>query len=321
MTSNTSRCSIWPEFEAEELRTPTIHGQHLKSNRTGGAYCISVEAGAMINALSDSRKARLTTWLVNQRLQGVTEPVVTKEVLSYVDSSSPLSVHERADRLLRFTAMQASNVGDRVSILQDVDGAFAWSESTGWHEVDYFLDYLQAMGWLNGERFGNGGFIGTVTVDGYAHLVDSATNTTSTQAFVAMWFDRSMDDAYYQGIVPAIQRAGYNDLRIDKKSDVVKIDDEIIAEIRRSRFLVADFTQHEREARGGVYFEAGYAKGLGIPVIFTCRKDVVDANNLHFDTRQYAHIVWETPEELRDNLLNRIRARIGQGPLAPDQGL
>ena len=275
----------------------------------------------MINALSDSRKARLTTWLINQRLQGVTEPVVTKEVLSYIDSSSPLSVHERADRLLRFTATQASNVGDRVSILQDVDGAFAWSESTDWREVDYFLDYLEAMGWLNGERLGNGGFFGTVTIDGYAHLVDSAANTTSIQAFIAMWFNRSTDDALRYGIELAIRDAGYRPFRIDQKPDLVKIDDEIIAAIRESRFLVADFTQHEREARGGVYFEAGFAMGLGIPVIFTCRKDVVDANNLHFDTRQYAHIVWETPEELRIGLRNRILARVGEGPLAPDQGL
>lgn len=123
-----------------------------------------------------------------------------------------------------------------------------------------------------------------------------------------MWFDASMDDAYEKGIKPAIEEAGYEAMIINRKPDVVKIDDEIIAEIRRSRFLVADFTQHEKEARGGVYFEAGFAEGLGLPVIYTCRKDSV--GNVHFDTRQYAHIVWETPDELRQGLLNRIRARI-----------
>ncbi len=35
------------------------------------------------------------------------------------------------------------------------------------------------------------------------------------------------------------------------------------------RFMIADFTGH----RGGVYFEAGFAHGLGIPVIWTCRED------------------------------------------------
>ena len=130
-----------------------------------------------------------------------------------------------------------------------------------------------------------------------------------------MWFDDSMNEAFDKGIQPAIEDAGYRALRIDLKPDVDKIDDEIIAEIRRSRFLVADFTHGEKGARGGVYFEAGFAFGLGKPVIYTCRADMVD--DLHFDTRQYAHIIWNTPEELREGLNNRIGARIGESPGRP----
>ena len=262
---------------------------------------------------SESQKACLTTWLINQRLQGVAEPEITREVLAYIDTVRPLVVHERADRLLRFAASRASNVGTRVSVGPTTAGTYAWSESTEWEEVDYFLNYLREMGWLSGERRGDGTFVVVVTLDGHARVAQSEMNTSLTQAFVAMWFHESTDDAFYQGIVPAIEHSGYRPLRIDQKPDVVKIDDEIIAEIRRSRFLVADFTQYEKEARGGVYFEAGFAEGLGIPVIYTCRSDVVE--HLHFDTRQYAHIVWEAPEELQNGLLNRIRARIGQGPV------
>jgi hypothetical protein len=39
-----------------------------------------------------------------------------------------------------------------------------------------------------------------------------------------------------------------------------------------------------------------------------CRKDQV--NDLHFDTRQFNHILWETPEDLRRQLADRIRAVI-----------
>ena len=101
-------------------------------------------------------------------------------------------------------------------------------------------------------------------------------------------------------------------MRIDRKQDVIKIDDEIIAEIRRSRFLVADFTHGKDGARGGVYFEAGFALGLGIPVIYTCREDAID--EIHFDTRQYHHTTWKDPEDLRDKLEKRILALIGEGP-------
>jgi hypothetical protein len=35
----------------------------------------------------------------------------------------------------------------------------------------------------------------------------------------------------------------------------------------------------------------------------------------HFDTRQYNHIVWNDPAELRNKLANRIGALIGDRPL------
>jgi hypothetical protein len=68
--------------------------------------------------------------------------------------------------------------------------------------------------------------------------------------------------------------------------------------------VVADFTGH----RGGVYFEAGYAQGRGIPVIWCCRKD--DIEHAHFDTRQNNHVTWTTPAELRELLKNRIAATL-----------
>ena len=128
-----------------------------------------------------------------------------------------------------------------------------------------------------------------------------------------MWFDRSMDQAYEKGIGPAIEEAGYEPLRIDRREHNGKIDDAIIAGIRRSRFLVADFTQGACGARGGVYYEAGFAHGLNMPVLFTCRQDAIE--HVHFDTRQYNQITWETPEDLRTRLVQRISATIGDGPL------
>ena len=87
------------------------------------------------------------------------------------------------------------------------------------------------------------------------------------------------------------------------------IDDRIIADIRRSKFLVADFTGQKH----GVYFEAGLALGFGKPVIWLVRENEFD--KLHFDTRQYNHIGWTEPQDLRARLFNRIEATIGHGPL------
>ena len=130
-----------------------------------------------------------------------------------------------------------------------------------------------------------------VTVEGRSHIEEEKVNVNYTQGFVAMWFDDSMEEVSRDGIESAIVDAGFSPFRIDKKLDVNKIDDEIVAQIRRSRFLVADFTHGETKARGSVYWEAGFAYGLGIEVIYTCHKGMAD--DLPFDTRQYSHILWE----------------------------
>lgn len=126
----------------------------------------------------------------------------------------------------------------------------------------------------------------------------------SKRAFVAMWFDSSMSDFYDNGIKPAVIKADYDPIRIDTQEFNSKICDEIIAEIKRSKFMISDFTGQ----RGGVYFEAGYAMGQNKPVIFVVKED--DLKTVHFDTRQYNHIVYNSPEELRKKLYDRICATI-----------
>jgi nucleoside 2-deoxyribosyltransferase len=135
----------------------------------------------------------------------------------------------------------------------------------------------------------------------------------SIQGFVAMWFGDEVTSAYTDGIKPAIEDAGYRALRIDDREHIDKIDDQIIAEIRRSRFVVADFSCPPNNVRGGVYYEAGFAHGLRIPVFYTCRQS--SFHDVHFDTRQYAHILWTDHADLRAQLRNRIRAVLGDGPL------
>jgi nucleoside 2-deoxyribosyltransferase len=131
----------------------------------------------------------------------------------------------------------------------------------------------------------------------------------SAQGFVAMWFDASTADAWEHGLRKGIADVGYRPLRIDKAEHINKICDEIIVQIKRSRFLVADYTGH----RAGVYYEAGFAAGRELPVILTCKKSEID--KLHFDVRQFNCIDWETPAELASRLEARIGAVLGDGPL------
>lgn len=122
-----------------------------------------------------------------------------------------------------------------------------------------------------------------------------------------MSFDPVLDRAYEDGIVAALTTVKLEPVRIDKVHHNEKICDRIIAGIRECGVLIADFTGH----RGGVYFEAGFAMGLGKPVVYTCREDELD--KAHFDTRQYNHIPWREPADLRDQLVDRLQATIVPG--------
>ena len=320
-------CPIW--------RTPARLAQYgrlgwvVDSPRAGGKYSITDGALLMLQRFDGHLMARLTSWLIEQRRLGDPCPAIDSEQLNLVEQARDLSVHKRADNLLRYILTKTPHIGrifalekDR-SLIEDPEGGpvarrfwemLAWSESLEMEELEYLLDYLVSEVWLERDRGGATCPCYSLTVRGYGYLdqIDRAI-PNSAQAFVAMWFHESMDPVWSEGIRPAISDAGYEPVRIDQRDHLNKIDDQIITEIRRSQFIVADFTHGGEGARGGVYYEAGFAHGLGLPVIFTCQADALDT--VHFDTRQYPHIVWQSPDELRGRLSRRISAVLGDGPL------
>ena len=127
-----------------------------------------------------------------------------------------------------------------------------------------------------------------------------------------MSFQEDLNDAWTNGFDPGIRMAGFRPLRIDNKDYVGGITDEIMAEIRQSRFVIADYTGQ----RNGVYFEAGFALGLGLTVIPTCRTDEV--GKLHFDIKHLNTLLWNTPGELATALSKRLKAVVGAGPEATE---
>jgi nucleoside 2-deoxyribosyltransferase len=144
-----------------------------------------------------------------------------------------------------------------------------------------------------------------ITPHGWQHLRELKKRPAgdTIQAFVAMWFHEDRNP-FYAEIEKACLETGYKALRIDNKEHNEKICDQIIAEIRKSRILIADMTGN----RGGVYYEAGFAFGLGLPVIYIV--DRSDIDKLHFDTRQYNHIVYENKADLYEKLKHRIEATV-----------
>lgn len=117
-------------------------------------------------------------------------------------------------------------------------------------------------------------------------------------AFIAMQFGKPDLDAVVNDCFrPAVTATGFELKRLDDSQPAGLIDDRLRVEIRQSRFLLADLTHHNK----GAYWEAGFAEGLGKPVIYLCRKDVFEdkSQGTHFDTNHHLTVVWD-PEKLSD---------------------
>jgi nucleoside 2-deoxyribosyltransferase len=270
--------------------------------RQCGRFELTGTAEAVLASVDPRLKMKIGFWTRDQNELG-DQPIVTDYKIEEVKALPELTVMERAERLLRFAIREQRDLGGFIKFPSAEAVGITHSRSDP--DVIALGRLLRERGWFS-DNISAGS--AQVSPNGFIHA--SETNATeSVSGFIAMWFDPSMNTARSDGLEPALRAAGYTPIVVSGVEHINKIDDEIISQIRRSRFLVADFTGH----RGGVYFEAGFAMGLGRPVFWTCRKD--DLKNLHFDIRQYNCIDWTDPVDLATRLKRRIEAVIGAGPI------
>jgi len=108
--------------------------------------------------------------------------------------------------------------------------------------------------------------------------------------FMAMEFGHpDLENVVANHIKPTILRS-FN-IEVNTARDVAQAGllDEIIRDhIRRAAFVLSDLTH----GNNGAYWEAGFAEGLGIPVIYTCEKRVFDNESTHFDTNHLTTVMW-----------------------------
>lgn len=127
--------------------------------------------------------------------------------------------------------------------------------------------------------------------------------TKRNQIFVAMMFSADMSSIYENGYRTVIQSLNYSAMRIDEKDYTGLIINEITSEISDSIALIADLTGN----RGGVYYEAGIARGLQlcnhpIKLILTCKQDFFDKEKVHFDVSGDKILLYENENDLKIKL-------------------
>jgi DNA-directed RNA polymerase subunit RPC12/RpoP len=275
-----------------------------------GTYRVTEGAANKIDdgpTLSKRQIANIGGWIEENKT-----PTIEASNIDYLLRLQPPSFNERADNLLMAISDRTEYIGGE-ALVKIPD--YFWMR-TAWcsdlNELQYFFEFLKERKFIDRSALIPNKNTGVkIVFNGWARLDElRAALPDSAQGFIAMWFHEKVNFIHQDVIAPAIEAAGYKPHRVDQREHADKIDDEIIVQIRRSRFMVADFTGH----RGGVYFEAGFAKGLGLPVFWTCQQDQI--KKLHFDIRQYNCIPWKKNklDEFGEALANRIEAVLGRGP-------
>lgn len=261
-----------------------------------GGYGISRSLLAMLE------KGEISSWqraIVSYTLRrSSTQPLVTTTFVDSVLANSELpSASELLDNLLLHVSGEVRAPGEYIDLkavtLRAVLGALT---STG---VRWGIEQAIGLGLLEGDVVRTIGpddqyqvLQATLTVKGWTHIEGLLRKAKdSRKVFMAMKYgDPQLDAIFKEHFKPAVRETGFNLFRLDEEPRAGLIDDRMRLEIRTSQFLIADLTH----GNAGAYWEAGYAEGLGRPVIYTCRKDIFDNEKTrpHFDTNHHLTVIW-----------------------------
>jgi hypothetical protein len=219
---------------------------------------------------------------------------------------------EQADLLVQWLAQHSPAPGESVAISFEEHGAIVGAKSHA--GLAMLLEHLKKVQWIDGPfgRYLSGEVHARVhlTFEGWEHYEALRIGLASyRKAFMAMQFgDEPLNQMLNTVFRLSAKRAGFDLFKLDDNPRAGLIDDRMRVEIRAADFVIADLSHNNL----GAYWEAGYAEGLGKPVIYTCEKSKFEATRTHFDTNHHLTIIWSAAEaELAgEQLTQTIRATL-----------
>jgi hypothetical protein len=219
---------------------------------------------------------------------------------------------EQADLLIRWLAENVEGPGETVWVEPATHRSIIGAKSD--EGFGLILRYLFEAGLVEGslsEAMGTPGRAHvTLSFKGWDYYEQLRRGgATYRKAFIAMKFGDQILDKVLVGIFkPCVKQAGFELYRLDDTPRAGLIDDRLRVEIQSSDFLIADLS-HDNP---GAYWEAGYAEGLGKPVIYTCEKGKFERDKTHFDTNHHLTIIWDkdSPQRAGEDLKATIRATL-----------
>lgn len=276
-----------------------------------GPYSLSIEANSDLNWIKTKhpQSRAILSHALHKMSAGEQWALATSALLLDIVQAGRLpGPHEMLDNLILWLGEKQNSPSEEVEITAGTEAAIG---AASMHDLAFVCRHAISQGLVTGNvQDYLGGEVAvlplTLTFAGWEYFYElQRGHSTSRIAVMAMKYgDPALDAIVRDYFRPAVAATGFDLKRIDEGQPAGLIDDRMRVEIRQSRFLISDLT-HENN---GAYWEAGYAEGLGKPVIYTCRKDVHEATGTHFDTNHHLTVVWD-PENLGE-ALEKLKATI-----------
>ena len=275
MNSKQFRCPLCGEFILTSTLTATL--PNILSNNKDGSSKIS---HAIRTMQQTNMVPELNTYTVDEILK---HPLPTPR--------------EQADLFIRWLAENVEGPGETVLVGPATHRSIIGAKTD--EGFGLVLKYLFEAGLVQGNLIEAmskpTSAYTTLSFAGWDHYEKLRRGgATYKKGFIAMKFgDKLLDKLMADILKPCSRQAGFDLLRLDDTPKAGLIDDRLRVEIQSSDFLLADLT-HDNP---GAYWEAGYAEGLGKPVIYICEREKFETSKTHFDTNHHLTIVWD-----KDNL-------------------
>jgi hypothetical protein len=253
--------------------------------------------------LADEKQRALASHLI-RKLQRQGRAVLTREFFASLRMQSLPSPAELCDNILLWVAAQMDGrVGKIIGSGRDISepdilgeigaidaGAARWAAEALREAKLIDLQFTGATGQF---RIG-------LTPAGWNRIEElQRAHIASRFVFFARKFDNpDLNRVFTECLQPAVKQTGFDLRTVTQRAG--HIDAIIEDEIRRCRFVIADLS----DENAGAYWEAGFAEGLGKPVIYICRERI----NTHFDTNHRQTVRWELTK--LDETAARLKAVI-----------
>jgi hypothetical protein len=246
--------------------------------------------------------------------------ILNEQLVNSIIKNPPPKPAEQADSFVLWLGSKAP--GENIEFqLKDQLSLIGSATS---EELSIAIDYLIRAGLVQGKIMRTGGGLMGVDIalsfEGWQYYEELKRGATeSHKAFMAMdYSNKTLEKIVNDFFRDAVKSTGFVLYRLDDVSKAGPIDDRLRVEIQTSRFLIADLSHNN----SGSYWEAGYAEGLGKPVIYTCDKKIFDnpKTKPHFDTNHHLTIKWDktNPEEAAKKLKATIRATLPEAAKLTD---